>query len=106
MGPPLPSNSAARTEVTGAAAGSIANIPGAEATDDAGSARVRYQSPPEGGPNTRDEEIARLQMESSDANRKSMLKREPREPSRRGSGMEEEVWDHQNLSSVSNQRLQ
>ena len=63
-GPTLPRDIAARTEVTKTTARSIANIPGADATGEAGSARVRDQSPPEGGANARDEEIARLQLEN------------------------------------------
>ena len=62
--PTLPSDNAARTEVTGTTAGSIANIPGADATGEAGSARVRDQSPPKGRANARHEEFARLQLEN------------------------------------------
>ena len=63
-GPTLPSDNAARAEVTGTAAESMGNIPGAEATGETDSATVSYQSPPEGGANARDEEPARLQLEN------------------------------------------
>ena len=59
-GPTLPRDNAVRTKVTGTAAGSMVSIPGAATTGEAGSARVRYQSRPEGGANARKEELARF----------------------------------------------
>ena len=63
-GLPPRGDSAPRTEVRGATAVSSANIPEAEATGEAGRARVRDQSPPEGGANAREDEIARLRLDN------------------------------------------
>ena len=60
---PLRSRSVAPTKVTRIIAGSISNMSGADATDEASSTNGRDQSPPEGGVNARDEEIERLQTE-------------------------------------------
>ena len=98
----MPSDNAARTEVTGTTAGSTVSIPGAKTTGEAGSTRVRYQSPPKGGANARDEELARLQLENIQMKIRLEIQAQEREQNSRGSDTEEEVWAYNNLGSVSN----
>lgn len=80
---PSPSDSAAQTKVTRAAAKSMVSIPETEATGETGNAGVRNQSPLEGGANARDNEIASLRMENIRVRVRLEIQAEEREKTNR-----------------------